>query len=392
MKELYQKFIASAGVCTDTRKIVPNSIYFALKGASFDGNAFAAEALNKGATLAIIDNPAYQIDERTLLVPDVLLALQELANYHRRTLKTLIIGITGSNGKTTTKELIKSVLSEAMQVVATEGNLNNAIGVPLTLLSIKPETDIAIVEMGANHPHEIADLCRIAEPDYGYITSIGKAHLEGFGSFEGVIKTKAELYDYLKAHQKTIIYNADDTLQQQLVEGYANVYSFGTTDEVNVPVACVGVQPVSIRFSEGAVLQTEEPATKDLPYIDTTIEGFSEATTAVSHLMGSYNFNNIAAAVAFGRYFRGKDSKDHFIPELKVGYYDGGGYAGMMVSTKHFSPIVGFSFLKFMNVYGGYSIPFDSEKNLNGFSIGVSINIGLTQISKYYDKFTFKLM
>ena len=214
MEELYQQFIASAGVCTDTRKIVPNSIYFALKGASFDGNTFAAEALNKGATLAVIDNPAYQIDERTLLVPDVLLALQELANYHRRTLKTLIIGITGSNGKTTTKELIKSVLSEAMQVVATEGNLNNAIGVPLTLLSIKPETDIAIVEMGANHPHEIADLCRIAEPDYGYITSIGKAHLEGFGSFEGVIKTKAELYDYLKAHQKTIIYNADDTLQQ----------------------------------------------------------------------------------------------------------------------------------------------------------------------------------
>ena len=158
--------------------------------------------------------------------------------------------------------------------------------------------------MGANHPHEIADLCRIAEPDYGYITSIGKAHLEGFGSFEGVIKTKAELYDYLKAHQKTIIYNADDTLQQQLVEGYANVYSFGTTDEVNVPVACVAVQPVSIRFSEGAVLQTEEPATKDLPYIDTTIKGFSGTTTAVSHLMGSYNFNNIAAAVAFGRYFR----------------------------------------------------------------------------------------
>ena len=286
MKELYQQFIASAGVCTDTRKIVRNSIYFALKGASFDGNTFAAEALNKGATLAVIDNPAYQIDERTLLVPDVLLALQELANYHRRTLKTLIIGITGSNGKTTTKELIKSVLSEAMQVVATEGNLNNAIGVPLTLLSIKPETDIAIVEMGANHPHEIADLCRIAEPDYGYITSIGKAHLEGFGSFEGVIKTKAELYDYLKAHQKTIIYNADDTLQQSLVEGYANVYSFGTTDEVNVPVACVAVQPVSIHFSEGSVLQTEEPATKDLPY------------------MGSYNFNNIAAAVAFGRYFR----------------------------------------------------------------------------------------
>ena len=304
MKELYQKFIASAGVCTDTRKIVRNNIYFALKGASFDGNAFAAEALNKGATLAVIDNPAYQIDERTLLVPDTLLALQELANYHRRTLKTLIIGITGSNGKTTTKELIKSVLSEAMQVVATEGNLNNAIGVPLTLLSIKPETDIAIVEMGANHPHEIADLCRIAEPDYGYITSIGKAHLEGFGSFEGVIKTKAELYDYLKAHQKTIIYNADEPLQQQLVEGYTNVYSFGTTDEVNVPVACVAVQPVSIRFSEGAVLQTEEPATKDLPYIDTTIEGFSGTTTAVSHLMGSYNFNNIAAAVAFGRYFR----------------------------------------------------------------------------------------
>ena len=304
IEKLYQRYITSAGVSTDTRNITPNSIYFALKGASFNGNTFVQEALAKGACYVVIDDPAYHIADKTLLVDDVLTTLQQLATYHRRKLKTLVIGITGSNGKTTTKELIKSVLSQQLNIVATQGNLNNNIGVPLTLLTIKPETDIAIVEMGANHPGEIAFLCSIVEPDYGYITSIGKAHLEGFGSFEGVIKTKAELYDYLKVHEKTIIYNADDTLQQSLVEGYANVYSFGTTDEVNVPVACVAVQPVSIRFSEGAVLQTEEPATKDLPYIDTTIKGFSGATTAVSHLMGSYNFNNIAAAVAFGRYFR----------------------------------------------------------------------------------------
>ena len=172
MKDLYEKFIASSGVCTDTRKIGIGSIYFALKGASFDGNAFAEEALTKGAAFAVIDNPAYMTSDKMILVPNVLTCLQQLATYHRRQLGTLVIAITGSNGKTTTKELIKSVLSQQLQVIATEGNLNNNIGVPLTLLRIKPTHDLAIVEMGANHPNEIATLCQIAEPDYGYITSL----------------------------------------------------------------------------------------------------------------------------------------------------------------------------------------------------------------------------
>ena len=279
MKNLYQKFLASTGVSTDTRNIAKGSIYFALKGASFNGNTFAAEALEKGAQYAVIDEAAYQTSDKMILVSDVLTTLQELATYHRNTLKTLVIGITGSNGKTTTKELIKSVLSQQLNVVATQGNLNNNIGVPLTLLSIKPETDIAIVEMGANHPGEIAFLCNIAQPDYGYITSIGKAHLEGFGSFEGVIQTKGELYDYLKAHQKTIIANADNPITEALLADYHNEYSFGVGKGVNVAVQCLGTQPVTIQFT-------------DTP------------TVATSHLVGSYNFTNIAAAVAFGKFFK----------------------------------------------------------------------------------------
>ena len=298
MKNLYQKFLASTGVSTDTRNIAKGSIYFALKGASFNGNTFAAEALEKGAQYAVIDEAAYQTSDKMILVSDVLTTLQELATYHRNTLKTLVIGITGSNGKTTTKELIKSVLSQQLNVVATQGNLNNNIGVPLTLLSIKPETDIAIVEMGANHPGEIAFLCNIAQPDYGYITSIGKAHLEGFGSFEGVIQTKGELYDYLKAHQKTIIANADNPITEALLADYHNDYSFGVGKGVNVAVQCVGTQPVTIQFEDASTQTTEEGER-------VVIEGFTDApTVATSHLVGSYNFTNIAAAVAFGKFFK----------------------------------------------------------------------------------------
>lgn len=298
MKNLYQKFLASTGVSTDTRNIAKGSIYFALKGASFNGNTFAAEALEKGAQYAVIDEAAYQTSDKMILVSDVLTTLQELATYHRNTLKTLVIGITGSNGKTTTKELIKSVLSQQLNVVATQGNLNNNIGVPLTLLSIKPETDIAIVEMGANHPGEIAFLCNIAQPDYGYITSIGKAHLEGFGSFEGVIQTKGELYDYLKAHQKTIIANADNPITEALLADYHNEYSFGVGKGVNVAVQCLGTQPVTIQFEDASTQTTEEGER-------VAIEGFTDApTVATSHLVGSYNFTNIAAAVAFGKFFK----------------------------------------------------------------------------------------
>lgn len=304
MEELYHKYLHSSGVCTDTRAIKEGGIYFALKGANFNGNTFAAEALAKGAAYAVVDEEAYCTSDKMLLVTDVLTTLQQLATYHRRALKTLVIAITGSNGKTTSKELVKSVLSTQLKVVATEGNLNNNIGVPLTLLRIQPETDIAIVEMGANHPSEIAFLCDIAEPDYGYITSIGKAHLEGFGSLEGVIKTKGELYDYLKAHQKMIIANADNPITEQLLEGYDKVYRFGTNKKVNVPVKCMATQPVQVKFADSAIRTTEGARDESVPFINNLFEEFDTTTIATSHLVGSYNFSNIAAAVAFGRYFK----------------------------------------------------------------------------------------
>lgn len=298
MYNLYKKFLSASGVCTDSRAITQGNIYFALKGESFDGNLFAEEALRKGAAYAVIDNPLLKTSEQMIVVDDVLTTLQQLANHHRKTLKTLVIGITGSNGKTTTKELINAVLSEGFNVVATKGNLNNHIGVPLTLLSIKPETDIAIVEMGANHLNEIAFLCSIAEPDYGYITSIGKAHLEGFGSFEGVIKTKGELYEYLKAHNKTIIVNDNDKIQKQLLGDYQNIYSFGDTHNVNVRVHYKGTNPAEVSFEDTSVAENENSQLSD-------IEGFSSAVTQVkSHLTGSYNFPNIAAAIAFGKFFK----------------------------------------------------------------------------------------
>ena len=304
MEELYQLYLNSTGVCTDTRTIKQGCIYFALKGGNFNGNAFAQEALSKGAAYAVIDEKAYQTSDRMLLVPDVLTTLQQLATHHRSTLQTLVIGITGSNGKTTTKELIRSVLAQQLKVVATQGNLNNNIGVPLTLLTLTPDTNIAIVEMGANHPGERAFLCNIAQPDYGYITSIGKAHLEGFGSLEGVIKTKGELYDYLKVHNKTIIANAQNPITEQLLAGYDKVYRFGTTQEVNVPVSCLATQPVQIQFSDSATRITEEAGGEPIPFLKDTFEEFDTTTVATSHLVGSYNFTNIAAAVAFGRYFK----------------------------------------------------------------------------------------
>ena len=296
MEELYEKFITSSGVCTDSRNIIKNSIYFGLKGESFDGNLFAEEALQKGAAFAVIDNPKIKTSDRMIVVDSSIATLQKLANYHRRKLKTLIVGVTGSNGKTTTKELICSVLSEGFNVVATKGNLNNHIGVPLTLLSIRPETDIAVVEMGANHLGEIAFLCSIAEPDYGYITSIGKAHLEGFGGFEGVIKTKGELYDYLSNQNKTIVFNDNDSLQRELLQGYENVYSFGNREGVNVFIECKKTNPVEVSFRESCV------KTRVVQNHNTTDE--VREIFLKSNLMGSYNFSNIAAAVAFGKFFR----------------------------------------------------------------------------------------
>src|SRR5690606_31691058 len=217
-KELYSCFLSCTAISTDTRKIEQDSLFVALKGDNFDANTFAEEALAKGAKYAIIDNAAYKTSDRTLLVENSLTALQQLANYQRRQLGLPIIALTGSNGKTTTKELINAVLSKKYNTKATHGNLNNHIGVPLTLLSFTKETEIGIVEMGANHQKEIEALCNIAEPNFGYITNFGKAHLEGFGGIEGVIKGKSELYDYLYENEKIAFVNLDDELQSSKTE------------------------------------------------------------------------------------------------------------------------------------------------------------------------------
>ena len=204
IQNIHDLFLKCSKVSIDTRKIDPNSFFVAIKGERFDANTFAKEALEKGASFVVIDNANYYIDERTILVNDSLETLQELAKFHRQFLNLPIIALTGSNGKTTTKELINIVLSKKFNTKATVGNLNNHIGVPLTLLSFTKETQIGIVEMGANHQKEIEFLCEIAQPDYGYITNFGKAHLEGFGGVEGVIKGKSEMYIYLKSNNKLV--------------------------------------------------------------------------------------------------------------------------------------------------------------------------------------------
>ncbi|WP_291107585.1 UDP-N-acetylmuramoyl-tripeptide--D-alanyl-D-alanine ligase [Flavobacterium sp. UBA6195] len=291
---LHSLFLKYPVVSTDTRKIAPNSIFFALRGENFDANTFTKEALEKGAKYVVIDNKDYFIDERTLLVENSLVALQELAKFHRLYLGLPIIALTGSNGKTTTKELINSVLSKKYNTLATIGNLNNHIGVPLTLLRFTKDTEIGIVEMGANHQKEIEFLCKIAQPDYGYITNFGKAHLEGFGGVEGVIKGKSEMYDYLKNNNKLIFVNLDDTIQNQKTE---NLKRFSFT--VNASQADVKITGVEAN-----------PMVK-IAYNNLTIN---------SQLIGIYNANNINAAITIGNYFKVsdeliKEAIENYIPE-----------------------------------------------------------------------------
>ncbi|PCJ82752.1 MAG: UDP-N-acetylmuramoyl-tripeptide--D-alanyl-D-alanine ligase [Bacteroidetes bacterium] len=277
VEKLHSLFLEYPTVCTDTRKITTGSIFFALTGANFNGNKFAQKAIQNGAAYAIIDQKEFKISDKTILVNDVLETLQELSTYHRQYCNPKIIALTGSNGKTTTKELINAVLSKKYKTVATIGNLNNHIGVPLTLLSIKQDTEIAIVEMGANHLEEIAFLCTLSQPDFGYITNFGKAHLEGFGSTEGVIKGKSELYDYLIANKKHIFLNADDSVQKQKLGTYIQKIGYSTTDNTFYPITFLDANPfVSIQF---------------------------ENTTITSQLLGSYNFTNCCAAILMGKYF-----------------------------------------------------------------------------------------
>jgi UDP-N-acetylmuramoyl-tripeptide--D-alanyl-D-alanine ligase len=280
IEKIYKLFTEYPIISTDSRKIEKNSIFFALKGENFNGNKFASTALEQGAVCAIIDEPEYSISDKTILVDSVLQTLKDLANLHRRKLGNPILAITGTNGKTTTKELVSAVLSEKFNVSFTLGNLNNHIGVPLTLLKMNTETEFGVVEMGANHPGEIAGLCEIAEPDYGIITNIGKAHLEGFGSFEGVIKTKSELYHYIKSKNGTIFYNRENPLLTKLSKDINNKISYGI-DDADFKGELLSSPPfvhVKANFKKGVL------------YLNT-------------NLTGDYNFENILAAACIGNYF-----------------------------------------------------------------------------------------
>ena len=264
---------------TDTRNLPAGCVFFALHGERFDGNKFAKQALESGASLAVIDNPEYALPDGTLLVPNTLLALQDLARAWRRELGLPIIGITGTNGKTTTKELLATVLSTQYNLHYTQGNLNNQIGVPLTLLQITRAHELAIVEMGASHPGDIKELVDIAEPNYGLITNVGRAHLEGFGSFEGVQRTKRELYDYLVAHQGTIFRNADNPYLASMHDSALSSLPISNSPQSGRPIAA----------DAASNSRLVAYATGTMP--------------SGTHLVGEYNAENVSAAICVGEYF-----------------------------------------------------------------------------------------
>lgn len=274
IEDLYNRFLSSTGVSTDTRMITPGSVFFALKGPKFNANEFAAEAINKGASYAVVDQEQFATDDRYVLVDDGLMALQALARYHRSRLKIPFVALTGSNGKTTSKELVNAVLSQKFKTYATRGNLNNHIGVPLTVLAIGPEVEIAVVEMGANHVGEIADLCTIANPTHGFITNIGKAHIGTFGGFENIVKGKTELYDHLSKSGGTIFVNS----QNKLLADQAKQKP--SREIVWYPERCklISSDPfLLVEAENGDHVQTQ--------------------------LTGAYNFENVAAALCVGKFF-----------------------------------------------------------------------------------------
>ncbi len=287
-EQLYQTFQQHPQISTDTRNIIPNSIFFALKGANFNANTFAEKALEMGAAFAVIDEAAHRKSDRFILVDDVLAALQDLARFHRKQLQIPVIGLTGSNGKTTTKELINSVLSRKFKTYATKGNLNNHIGVPLTLLSISRETEIAIIEMGANHQQEIAFLCGIAQPTHGLITNIGRAHLEGFGGPEGVKIGKGELFDFLAQTGGTVFVNHDDLILEEMAfhRHFQKTVYYGKAVHSLVSGEILENVPL-LKISwwlndEAASIQKQEVQTQ---------------------LTGNYNFDNVLAAICIGNKF-----------------------------------------------------------------------------------------
>lgn len=286
ISELYRIFLQHTQITTDSRDCPKGSMFFALKGESFDGNAFADKALNLGCAYAVIDEKQFakENDNRYILVDDCLTTLQKLANYHRRQLGTKIIGVTGTNGKTTTKELISTVLGEKYNVLYTLGNFNNHIGVPKTLLRLTKENDIAVVEMGANHPGEIKTLVNIVEPDYGIITNVGKAHLEGFGSFEGVIKTKGELYDFLRTKAESVVFIDNENEHLAKISYDLNLIKYGTANSDSL---CANGKVVSCA-----------------PFLNFEWRhGADKWHEVQTHLIGSYNIYNMLAAACIGLYF-----------------------------------------------------------------------------------------
>jgi len=281
IETLHAAFLRSTGACTETRQLLTGGLFFALKGPNFNANALASKALEGGCAFAVVDDPAVATDDRFLLVPDVLRALQDLGRHHRRSFKIPIIAITGTNGKTTTKELVHAVLRADRPALATSGNLNNHIGVPLTLLRLTSEHRIAIIEMGANKPGDIAELCAIAESTHGLITNIGRAHLEGFGSYAGVIRTKTELYEHIRANKGTLFVNADDPLLMEKSADIARV-TYGSTDKSDLHGAAIA--------SSG-------------PFLECRFHVQRTAWSVKTRLIGAYNAPNVLAAACIGLHF-----------------------------------------------------------------------------------------
>ena len=281
LQDIYQLFLKHPVVTTDSRNCPPNSLFFALKGNAFNGNTYAHKAIEQGCSFAFVDEPKYTDDERIILVDDCLKVLQQLANYHRKQFTGKVIGITGTNGKTTTKELLAAVLSKKYQTLYTQGNLNNHIGVPLTLLRLTNAHDIAVIEMGANHCGEIKTLCEIAEPDFGIITNVGKGHLEGFGSFDGVIQTKGELYKAIQVKNGIIFINHENSYLQAISDGITKV-EYGKSPELYVSGNACNNSPY---FS----FEWRSSDNKKTQFVKT-------------QLVGEYNLENILAAIAVGKY------------------------------------------------------------------------------------------
>lgn len=271
--EFHNLFLAHPKICTDSRHIIVGGIFFALRGSNFNGNKFALQAIEKGASYAVVDDSSIA-HPKCILVENTLTFLQKVATYHRNYCKTLVICLTGSNGKTTTKELIYAVLSKRYSTLATEGNFNNHIGVPLTLLRLDPEHEYAVIELGANHMGEIEVLCQIAQPDFGLITNFGKAHIEGFGSIENIVKGKLELFNYLKSNSKSIFYHTNDERQCKELIDYPNKHPFGVNSKLQLIQA--------------------------IPHIELK----HQQIIIQSDLFGSYNADNICAAIAIGSYFQ----------------------------------------------------------------------------------------